>query len=74
MEVFECENALLVGKNAPHTSSADVRESATIRSKKPRRKACSTGRKAASPGLGGTPTRRFGISKRISRNIALPTL
>ena len=32
---------------------------------KPRRKACSTGCEAASPGFGGTPTSVLGISKRI---------
>lgn len=41
-----------------------------MRSMEPRRQACSTGRKAASLGLGGTPTRRIGKSKRISRCLA----
>ena len=40
---------------------------------KPRRQACSTGRRAASPGLGGTPTSVLGISKRIFLKHCWPT-
>ena len=40
--------------------------------KKPRRQACSTGRRASSPGLGGPPNKRVGISKRIFPLIACP--
>lgn len=35
-----------------------------MRSMEPRRQACSTGRKAASPGVGGTPTSAWGYRKR----------
>ena len=41
-----------------------------MRSMEPHRQVCSIGREAVSPGLGGTPTRRIGKSKRISRCLA----
>ena len=43
-----------------------------MRSMEPHRQVCSTKRKADGPGLGGTPTRRIGKSKRISRCLACP--
>ena len=52
------------------TSCADVQEEATRQgAEKPRRQACSIGRRAASPGLGGTPTSGRGYPKGYPRSL-----
>ena len=52
------------------SSCADVQEGATAGSDKATPKACSTGRGAPGPGLGGTPTSVWEYPKRIFSYIA----